>query len=365
MKVLIRNEFEKIVESKFVWILFMLILLYQGKEFSIFYKVKTGLLIPSYAITENGETLSFKEGLNYNQKLINKYKGVLTDDLISRIFSESILDSNQKIIAQTAVSKYINRMFVYQKQRKSVEDVYPNIDFPLSYGYSDSWEAYYYDTRLLYQIISFLLIVALAPIFSYEYQSGAAVSILTSKNGRTKGTKAKIIASLLFANIVTVFFMGLQVILYYIYFGCSGWDTSIQVGYMCYFNTSPININYLKLMWVSLLLALMAYNVIAVFTLIVSGKCENTFQTIIITLILYFIPNPDFYTNEVYNPLLRSLFCLFPINALNIRLPILCKPINAFGHSLHIYMLVFIWLTILLAGGSYSAYRIFHDKKNM
>lgn len=363
MRGLMKFELRKMIESKLVWTVFALLVLYQIYLFIPIVVCDNAL---STYVTEGGEQASsLKEGVLQNQKIANKYKGLLTNELISGILAESDLNYDNKIVSDTTISRYINYLFIDNEGIKSVKEVYPYMEDELNYGYSDSWEEYLYGMKQVAIIISFLIIVVMAPIFAYDYQNGTETIIMTSKEGRNLLIKAKLAVGFLITNIVTLYFLSVQIILYAFYFGLTGWDTSIQVGNLTFFQHSPINVNYLGLAILNILVLIASYNLIMVLTFVVSAESKNVFHTIIIVLILYALPSASFLSDFINQRNFHKVLCLFPVNAIDIMQPIHCEPVQIMGYQIPFFCVILLLFCTLIILGTYMTYRIVSNKRRV
>lgn len=75
------------------------------------------------------------------------------------------------------------------------------------YGYIGGWDNTFSETHMMVLwIVSALVIISCAPVFSEEYAGQAADILLTTQNGRTKTAAAKILAAFAWAGGIYLLF---------------------------------------------------------------------------------------------------------------------------------------------------------------
>lgn len=115
------------------------------------------------------------------------------------------------------------------QQKKFLEKQYEKITMPLYYEAKDSWDIMemYAET---YGIILAIIIGFLASgIFAEEFQTGAEAVFFSTKYGRTKATKNKIVTGLLMTTIVYWIGVGILTLISFGIMGLSGFRTPYQI----------------------------------------------------------------------------------------------------------------------------------------
>ena len=135
-------------------------------------------------------------------------------------------------------------------------------------------------------IFAFLAIcIIVAPIFSGEYQCGADAIILSSKYGKTKLIRAKIISAFIFVTIVfflnIIFAVGIPLIT----FGADGWNLPMQINKL----SIPYNITFASCTLLSVGISYLVILGIVSFTLFTSAKFKSPFTVLIIDVIILFV----------------------------------------------------------------------------
>jgi len=268
----------------------------------------------NYAITNVGETLVGNEGLQYNKNRIEKYKGVLTNELI-----EEVLQSYKETESINHVTLYFENFRLENQTHITVENAYPYATSALTYGFSAGWETFLRKRLQIMTVFPLILMVLFCPLFPYEYQCGMSSVLLTTKNGKIKSAKAKILIAFIITNITFLVVTGLQALLYYIRYGIEGYDTSIQVGLYNYFNLSALSFNYLDLSLNTLFLNLLGINMILLIIIGVSIKSYNSIQSLLISVLLCYSFSPELISRIFSNMTAFYVISLHPINSLDTK----------------------------------------------
>ncbi|NEZ46200.1 ABC transporter permease [Clostridium niameyense] len=214
-------------------------------------------------------------------------------------------------------NKNIKQLLSFQhyseNQKKYILSLNNKISTPLYFDYSDGWnDILARGFRSVLIIIAFVVSICIAPIFAFEYETGADAILLSTKYGKNKLIKAKIIAGILFATIVyiiEVFFFTVSMLCCY---GISGWNISFQI-------VSLTSIYPLTVIQVYLLGTMIGYLVmlsITSVTMALSSKFKTPFSAIIISLLWIFAPL--FIPKSKSSLLINNILNLFPANAFNV-----------------------------------------------
>lgn len=98
---------------------------------------------------------------------------------------------------------------------------------PIEYGYVGGWSNVI-DCVAFLSFAILAVCVTLAPVFSFEYQSGADAVVLSARHGRTRLVAAKVVASLLWA---TAYFVACAAVVAGVslaFYGTDGFRLSVQ-----------------------------------------------------------------------------------------------------------------------------------------
>ena len=120
--------------------------------------------------------------------------------------------------------------------------MYDNLEYPLYGEYYAGWTDFFNSTPFLFKwIVGLLIVVGLAPVFADETSTGCDKLLLTTKYGKSRLIRNKILTALLYSTIVFWAF-ALTIILSYIgCYGLSGLRASIQLLPHC--SLSPYNLS--------------------------------------------------------------------------------------------------------------------------
>lgn len=167
------------------------------------------------------------------------------DDIISFVIYELTPDSgyDQNVIYQLSDEQIDNLYSTYvtncqkmiqtygktSEQQEFLKKKYEEIEMPLTYAAKDSWDtmAMYAQT---YGIILAVIIGFLASgIFADEFRTKADTVFFSTKYGRTKATRNKLITGVVMATVVYWIGMGILSIISFSIMGASGFLTSYQI----------------------------------------------------------------------------------------------------------------------------------------
>ena len=344
MKGLLKSELKKIACRKIFWVGLLLLLLYAVYQFVPFLIAK-GYYITT-AQTEEGVTLYGREAVKYNQARAQEYQGILTDETVQSMLENYTVSTEQgwnSLYPLDCVSQFIQMHFlINESEVKTVSAVYPQMEEPLYYGYSDSWEDFLHTINTQMKIVLCLVIIVLAPIFANEYQSSMASIIFTSPKGRREDVRAKIAAALILTNLCAVLFIVVESVMHLAFFGVEGWNTSIQIGWPGFFRSSPVAMNFLEAVIQGIILTILVYNCMAMLTLLISYFSKNTVTAMILSIVIFLLPSLPFFTAAEPDSMFGRILVLLPFHALNMQFVTYYRPITLFGAKIPMfYMLLF------------------------
>jgi ABC-type transport system involved in multi-copper enzyme maturation permease subunit len=190
------------------------------------------------------------------------------------------------------------------------------------YGYlSNEYEAYYdYDwgwSRLhamqtvLPFTIGLLLIVALAPIFSYEYSKTTDSLLLSAKYGKSKLVKAKIIVGFSLAIFSWLLMQFINIAIVFCFFGIAGSESFVQNWVM---NKSPYAFTYLTSYLAVTAISFVGLLFLTSMLLLISSRSKTPFKSLIIGAVIVLLPTVrlDIFASRV----VQKILMFFPTNIL-------------------------------------------------
>lgn len=152
---------------------------------------------------------------------------------------------------------------------------------PLEYGYVGGWSNII-DCAAFAVFAILAVCVTLAPVFSFEYQSGSAAVVLATKHGRSRLVAAKVLAALAYA---TVYFAACATVIVGVslaFFGADGFGLSIQnisLG-----SPYPLTAGQAALLTIGLLyVACIGF---ACLTLALSSRTKSTLTVFVVDVVL-------------------------------------------------------------------------------
>lgn len=198
----------------------------------------------------------------------NKYYSI--DEMKSEIMK---LEKENK----TDEYEYKNLTFVYEKV-KNIEQ--PKYYF--KYGWSTTTD---FDTIAV--LMSILIAVGLASMFSGEYESNSAQIILSCRRGKDKLVLSKIIAGLTFTVIVFTIINSIF-LLSALRYDFIGWDKPLEL--FKYYRATPFDMRVIDFYIVGLGISFMGAILFALATMLISLLVKNNMISLLLSLGMYYLP---------------------------------------------------------------------------
>lgn len=172
-----------------------------------------------------------------------------------------------------------------EEQKAYWQNMNSKVDEPFQYGYYEGWKIIISSFELL--IFALLAVcIAIAPVFSGEYQAGTDAVILCAKYGKTKLAAAKIIASYLFAVLAFTLHVVVALGLPFAAFGFEGWDLPLQITN----TTIPYPFTFLQAALINLGVVYLVLSAMIGLTLLLSAKMKSPYLVLIVLVPVLFIP---------------------------------------------------------------------------
>lgn len=180
---------------------------------------------------------------------------------------------------------------------------------PYEYGYPLGWSIFGDTTQML--ILCILgICIAVAPVFSNEYQSGTDAVILSTTYGKSRVIYAKIISSLLFGTIVFAVNAAAALLLPLLTFGTEGGNLPLQImDSYC-----PYALTFSQSSFITLGTAYFVMLGLLAVTLLCSSKMKSSFTVLIVDILLIFLPVFFRYSE---NSLWQHIYSLLPYPSLS------------------------------------------------
>ncbi|WP_160672568.1 ABC transporter permease [Clostridium sp. C8-1-8] len=192
-----------------------------------------------------------------------------------------------------------------EQEKKFWIDKNSKVQKPYTYGYHEGWESM---LGIFGSLIFMLLAICItvAPVFAGEYQCRADAVILSSKYGKTKLIRAKIIATFIFVTIVfflnIIFAVGIPLLA----FGVDGWNLPIQI----YDTIAPYNVTFASCTLISVCIFYLVTLGVVSLTLFLSAKFKSSYTVLIIDIAILFISL--FMSDGADNGLYEHILYLLP-----------------------------------------------------
>lgn len=292
-------------------------------------------------LLEDGTEISGNKAIKKAKEEENKYKGIITKDVISQVIEQYKSISNnskdgslpedgwQKIenisdlVALIGASYSSFRDFdftlcgrlstnesnkFYQNRIKQIKDWLNTDDTinytekekkyfiksaetlstPFTYSYMDGWEVVMTDIVIILPFVIIILCIIVASVFYKEYQSGMDSILFSSQYGKDKVAKAKVISVYLLSTIIywsATLLFSLIVLLVY---GFDGANCSIQVCRQLF--RSFYHLTNVQAFWGILGLGYIGTLLMVSLTMFISAMSKTILKIVTIPFALLFIP---------------------------------------------------------------------------
>lgn len=155
-----------------------------------------------------------------------------------------------------------------------------------TYHHKMSWN-YSADFMRISTFLSTLVALGIATIFSNDYQSDVASIVLSSKNGKNKLIKAKIISAVIFSTIVFII-SNLSFLIYTAIENFNGYNEPLHL--LRYLESTSFNITILQFYIRGLAISFMGLILFTFLAMLVSLFVKNNMIATVITLVVYHAP---------------------------------------------------------------------------
>lgn len=307
---LFRNEFYKICSRKILFTGVLLGFLFLAAYFQM-------SALGSESAYVDGTCLRRTDAIQYNRETARRFAGPMTREKAQAIVDEFGWHINENELemsetGDTTPGYYDNstsRFVTYHLSNSrsnggtptalaSSENKYTTemMNGEYEYGYIGGWDDTFREMHMmLLWIVSALVIIACAPVFSEEYAGQTAGILLTTQNGKDKTAAAKILAAFTWAAgiyvLLTLFLVGA----FLCFYGTEGLFVSAGLSFPDLITGSVLwNTDSHKPTGIVLLLYLLAgllsVLVTAAITLFISSVKKSTFSALLWSAAAYLLP---------------------------------------------------------------------------
>lgn len=293
-----KEELYKLASRRILWLGFLLVAVFVGMRLLSERR--------NYFVTIDGQIFSGQEAIDKDRELTAEYAGILTEEKVRQTydtFGFYQYDAKKDVYTGNFCSQFITRRMTNfnQTDGESPSEVHffqgdewelnaaPLLDgtvwFDYSYGWCDLKEIFSFITLMALFV---LFIIGLSPVFSEEYTYRTADILLTTQRGKKSCILIKMSAALFFTVTVYCVFTLYLWLLYLAVYGTQGLNASAALINVPLAGYCPSRISGFFLF--AFALGLAGVVLLACMTLAVSAFCKNAFLTVVISLILFFMP---------------------------------------------------------------------------
>ncbi|GAA0221444.1 ABC transporter permease subunit [Metaclostridioides mangenotii] len=173
--------------------------------------------------------------------------------------------------------EYKNLNYIYGKVK--------NVEEPKSY-FTYGWNTTT-DFKVIATLISILIVVGLAPIFSDEYQSNSAQIMLSCRNGKNKLVLSKILSGLIFTAIVFIIINSIYM-MSALRYDFIGWDKPLEL--FKYYRLTPFDMRIIDFYVIGLGISFIGATLFALVTMLMSLLVKNNMISLLFSLGMYYVP---------------------------------------------------------------------------
>lgn len=217
-----------------------------------------------------------------------------------------------------------------------------SVEEPFTYGYADGWANIISCSGfLLFAMLA--TCVTLAPMFSFEYQSGADAVVLATRRGRSQLVVAKMVVALAYVTVYVAICAGIIAGFSLVFYGADGFDLSVQALGL----SSPYPLTAGQAALVSLAVMYAAGLGFACLTLALSARTRSTLAVFLTDVVLLLLTG---LVPSAGVGVLERVLALFPLNFSNFNMlfsALESYPIGSFVLDL-IGMLVAVYAVLAL-----------------
>lgn len=331
-------ESEKILKNKSIIGAGLVLLL------SLFAIVYIGFFQSQLRGAKNITGVSGRESIERYLDFTNEYQGEMTDHKVKKITSDylkiyqdkkrkniQIFDYFQWSVVDTFTNHeeqdvYVEMIDAIRDGKKyTIDDVnllsmknvgYKKMDFPIKIGNFKTWTDLLNVTSIAFIPVSLFVILICSILFANDTSKNIIPLLLSTRYGRTKMIKSKILVGTGMAIASFLIVQLIILIIFYIYYGFSGWDVSVQANLDWKVFDFPLEWNMLQSYMFGVVFQLIGVLFIAGVTMLISSLSSSPFSALAISLGVFVIPQP--LTHIFMSGIPNKILYFFPINTFEI-----------------------------------------------
>lgn len=278
---LIKFELEKLIRKKLVLISLAAL------SIALFFWATR--LSDSYMVVRDGEILTGKDAIRYDQSIIARYRGPLTDEKVHQAFQEYETGENHQNSVQSCLY-YVFGTDDGNWNGKTVKDTFPTLKEPPVLGDTKGFEAFSISYASFTMFAGLLILIAVSPIFSEECVLHMDGLLLSTRHGKRKAMWAKVAASLIFTLALMILLAIVMLAACRSVFDMSDGQCSILLSPKVMFSEMPLDMSANAAIGYTLLTCMTAMVLLTLLTVIVSVLCRSSYLSLIVSAALYFVP---------------------------------------------------------------------------
>ncbi|MEG1408817.1 MAG: ABC transporter permease subunit [Terrisporobacter sp.] len=178
---------------------------------------------------------------------------------------------------KTNTYEYKNLSYIYKKVK--------NIEEP-KYYFKAGWYRTT-DFQVIAVLISILIVVGLAPMFSDEYQSNSAQIMLSCRRGKDKLVLSKILTGLIFTTIVFAIIHSIH-LMSALRYDFVGWDKPLEL--FKYYRATPFDMRIIDFYLTGLGISFIGAILFALVIMLISLVVKNNMISLLLGLGIYYVP---------------------------------------------------------------------------
>ncbi len=271
-----------------------------------------------------------------------KYNGIFTESTAVKF-----LDDYNKIFSNDEMKDFESE----NAHLEMLVDTLPEIDFDIVFGYYEQWLITLVDSIDQIQYILVFVAIVFSGIFTYDKSCGMQEIMLSTRNGRKKCTKTKVLLAFVVTN--SLFLLTVLIALFRIFILTQGkgWNTSIQLALWLY--DSSLDMSFGVLWLHTLFLSFLAINSVLLVTLTASFLSKNPETAMCISFGILFLLRPDFLNIFIADKaVISKIISLTPYNIIDTSNLAQQTPILIGQNTVQwIYIVELVYTLLLIAGG--------------
>ncbi|WP_315524308.1 ABC transporter permease subunit [Pseudoramibacter alactolyticus] len=249
---------------------------------------------PENVITERGGKTTLKDDIFY--KYFEPRHSYL--DLLGNAYSnnesgaDNLMNVNlnsgadfYRARAETVIKRIDNNEDLGEAEKEYWKEKALSIKTPFEYGYMLGWYNFG-DTAEMLIICILGICIVLSSVFAEEYQTGTASIILSTRFGKNKIIRAKLLSAFLFSTVVFIVNAMIALTISLRLFGSEGGNLPIQIGS----TSAPYQLTFQQAALLSIGIDYIVLLGLVSVTLLLSSKMKSSLSVLIVDMLIIIVP---------------------------------------------------------------------------